>query len=373
VAAAFLTAASYLGDGLQVWSAPFPVAPGADAYFPFHVAPGPLYPLLVAFVAGATLGAVVQLGLGWRWSKGERRRRFAWLLAGGVLFCFGATSLAVDTWIGPSWWPVWVSHLVVGLALALLAINVAAYSLLVKGQVIRADLLFFLASNVAIGVLYAGVVLVVGGFSFRVLQVVAVTVLVVVLSHSLVDVARRGFDRVFFGPDVRTLRASLATIGQDAAVAPGLGPVLQEARDSIDRASEEHFVKLTETALRRLNNPASLATCELLAQLPRTLATSARGLGADSSAMTPLGQAQALRDVLAAAIDRLKPSDVAARRDAPGALQYNILREEYLLGLPNVHVMTRHSIGEGTFNRHRRQAIGALARELRRQEELLAR
>src|SRR5262249_50093164 len=157
-------------------------------------------------------------------------------------------------------------------------------------------------------------------------------------SHSLVDVARRGFDRVFFGPDVRTLRASLATIGQDATVAPGLGPVLQEARDRIDRASEEHFVKLTETALRRLNNPASLAPCELRPQLPRTLATSARGLGADSSAMAPLGQAQALRDVLAAAIDRLKPSGVAARRDTPGALQYNILREEYLLGLPNVHV-----------------------------------
>ncbi len=35
--------------------------------------------------------------------------------------------------------------------------------------------------------------------------------------------------------------------------------------------------------------------------------------------------------------------------------------------------MVRHSISDGTFHRNRREAIGILARDLKRREELLAR
>ncbi len=51
-------------------------------------------------------------------------------------------------------------------------------------------------------------------------------------------------------------------------------------------------------------------------------------------------------------------------------MQYHILREEYVQGLPNKHIMTRHSISEGTFHRNRREAITILARELEEQESL---
>ena len=75
-----------------------------------------------------------------------------------------------------------------------------------------------------------------------------------------------------------------------------------------------------------------------------------------------------MREVLARAIERLKPPDRAPALGAPEALQYHILREEYLLGLPNTQILTRHSISEGTFHRHRRRAIAILARELEQEE-----
>jgi hypothetical protein len=70
--------------------------------------------------------------------------------------------------------------------------------------------------------------------------------------------------------------------------------------------------------------------------------------------------------MLAEAIERLKPPD-----GVPEALQFHILREEYLLGRPNKQIMTCHSISEGTFHRNRRRAVAVLAVELARQEEQL--
>ncbi|MBI2887362.1 MAG: hypothetical protein HYY02_09150 [Chloroflexi bacterium] len=54
------------------------------------------------------------------------------------------------------------------------------------------------------------------------------------------------------------------------------------------------------------------------------------------------------------------------------ALQYHILREEYVLGMSTRHIMVRHSVSESTFHRYRRDAIVALAGEMARQEELIS-
>jgi hypothetical protein len=187
-------------------------------------------------------------------------------------------------------------------------------------------------------------------------------------------VAKRGFDRLFFGHDVRRLRSDLTTAAQSAALAPDLGQVLSHVQTDLDQISEEHVVRLTELALRRLNNPAALAQCQLVDHLPRTLAAARRREGdGGSDGATPLEQAQALRDVLAASIERLRPADQDRPRGAPGALQYSILREEYLLGKPNNQIIVRHGISESTFHRNRREAIAMLARELMRREDLAAR
>jgi hypothetical protein len=66
----------------------------------------------------------------------------------------------------------------------------------------------------------------------------------------------------------------------------------------------------------------------------------------------------------------LQPADQDRSRGAPSALQYNILREEYLLGKPNNQIIARHRISESTFHRNRREAIAILARDLMRREDL---
>jgi hypothetical protein len=173
-------------------------------------------------------------------------------------------------------------------------------------------------------------------------------------------------DRFFFGEDVQQLRAGLASTMQSAAMTADLPAVLNEAQQEIAQVSAAHIVRLTEQALRRLNNPAALADCDLIDRLPAVLAASAGGPDA-----TPLERARALRDILTAAIEQLKPPD-GDGIGAPAALQYHILREEYLQGLLNKQIMARHSISEGTFNRNRRQAIATLSRELENQERRLA-
>jgi hypothetical protein len=131
----------------------------------------------------------------------------------------------------------------------------------------------------------------------------------------------------------------------------------------------DDLVRLTEEALRRLNNPALLAASGLVARLPLTVAA-ALERGATEGAASPLEQARGLRLALEASIERLKPSPRDG--DPPSEfelLQYSILHEEYVRGRPNNQIMARLSIGEGTFHRYRRQGIRALAGDLQSQEQ----
>ena len=142
--------------------------------------------------------------------------------------------------------------------------------------------------------------------------------------------------------------------------------------DSGEVDSTDRFVPLTEEALRRLNNPSALSKCEIIEHLPRTIVTVRGSWGvAAYSEPTPLEQAQALREVLTVAIDRMKPANRAA--GSAQTLHHAILSEEYVLGMSNKHIMQRYKIGsESSFHRYRREAIAGVAGELRKQEELLA-
>jgi hypothetical protein len=211
-------------------------------------------------------------------------------------------------------------------------------------------------------------------YSFELLALLAIVLVLAILSHALVDVVRRAFDRLFFGTEVRRLRSNLSAAVQDAALTRDVGALLDQTQTDITELSTEHLIRLTEEALRRLNSPAALARCQLITRIPRTIAAARSRKGDTAPAgATPLEQAQALREVLALAIERLKPADGEAGLGAPAALQYHIVREEYLLGMLNKQVMIRHSISEGTFHRNRRRAIEILAQELGKHEDLLAR
>jgi hypothetical protein len=267
--------------------------------------------------------------------------------------------------------------------MAVMGWNVAAYSLLFKGQVIRRDFWYFLTSLVLVVLAYTLVFMVVGGaYTFTHLALFMMTLTLIILSHAMIDLGRQVLDRLFFSGEVQQLRANLAAVAQDAALTPNLDTVLDEAQAEIAEVSSEHLVRLTEHALRRLNRPSALAECALADRLPFSLQGGLHGATANANEphlseslwgqQTPLERARALREILTAAIERLKPPDTDAGIGSPAALEYHILREEYLQGLLNKQIMARHSISEGTFNRNRRQAIAALARELKTREERLA-
>lgn len=369
------TAGIYVDGWLYDWGSPESVPAALASYFRYRAPEGPLYPAFVAFMVASMLGAAANTWVGWRLPIDEqRRRRFAWLLLSAVLLLLGTTPAGVANWLGWPYWPTWLGHLVLAAAIALVATNVAAYSMLFRGQALRTDLIYFLVATGAVCLLYALAFALTGvGYSFRLLELLVVVLILAVLTHALVGPARLVLDRLFFGSDVRRLRSDLSAVVQDAALTTDLGTLLSQARTNLAEISEEHMVRLTEEALRRLNNPSALARCGLIAEIPSTLSAGGCENGPVVGEPTPLEQARCLREVVAAAVERLKPSAQDERTSAPAALQYHILRDEYLLGMPNKQIMMRRSISEGTFHRNRREAIAVLARDLRTQEEQLAR
>jgi hypothetical protein len=132
--------------------------------------------------------------------------------------------------------------------------------------------------------------------------------------------------------------------------------------------AESALVGPVEEALRRLNNPAALSTCELVQLLPNTIQRAqADGGMSGLTVATPLERAQVLREVLVLAIDRLRPVGVTSSGTTE-TIQYHILRDEYVLSRPTSYIMTNLSISESTFHRSRRSAILAIARDLGHQE-----
>jgi hypothetical protein len=128
---------------------------------------------------------------------------------------------------------------------------------------------------------------------------------------------------------------------------------------------------LTEEALKHLNDPTGLANCELASFLSRMLETAQRESGNEARAdLTPLDEAQLLRVILTAFIEKLRLVGASSKALA---IHHLILYEEYVLGRPNTQIMTRYDIPEKSFYNYRRRAIRSLAKELSAQEALLAR
>jgi hypothetical protein len=146
------------------------------------------------------------------------------------------------------------------------------------------------------------------------------------------------------------------------AVAPSDAQV--SASPDLDEHSARRFEELVEEALRGLNEPGRLAKLELGQAVTRTLASANGG-----QPPSGLEGGRLLREVVVAAVDRLKPVDADG---SPRALQYAVLHEEYVLGRTITAIALRHSVSEQTVFRRRREGIAALAVELRQGEERLA-
>ena len=382
-----LLVAFYAGDELFVWSAPFAHPAERATTARFDVPIGPWYWLLVAHLIGSTVAAAGFLALGRRVAADdERRRLFRWLSVCAVAMIPAASAFAFATWLGVELWALWVTDLAVALTVGGMTANAGAYGLLLRGRVIRADLLQFVSLLGLLCLAYVAVVVLAGPpLTFRMLELLVAVVLLTILAQGAAGLARRTFDRLFFSANVERVRAGLASAAQQAATSPerDLDRLVDEAQSELADVSAEQLAQLTQAALRRLNAPAGLADAELVERLPRTLAAvRARHMVAAggrpstldtavSDVPTPLEQAQALRTALVEAIERLKPRDPDATPGAPAALQYYVLHEAYVLGLPTRAITTRRGISESTFHRNRREAVAILARELARQEERL--
>jgi hypothetical protein len=359
-----LTASIYVGDSLYVWSAPVRLV-GDVSYFRFRAPPGPLYPGLVALIICTTVGAAVNAWLGWRWVPDvDRRRHFGWLGLSALLFLLGSGPTAVANWLTIGHWPTWLGHVLLATGQTLLVANVAAYSFFLQGKIVRTDFFYFLTAMSGLAVLYTVVFVVAGpGYSFPWLGFSAVILILIILSHASLDVVRRLLDRLFFASDIRRLRSDLVAVVHDAATTKDLGPLLDQAQINLQQISSEHDAQLVEEALRRMNDVAALARCRLISRLPHTLTDRVGHSDTTRSALSPLEQARALREILTSAIERLKPDGQPNDRGA-SVLQYNILNEEYVKGTPNKQIMRRLDLSEGTFHRQRRAGIRILTEDL---------
>ena len=89
-------------------------------------------------------------------------------------------------------------------------------------------------------------------------------------------------------------------------------------------------------------------------------------------AVTHLDLGKAVYNVLAEALEKLRPDDTLPRDPPPREwYPYLILHDAYLEDIPNRDIMSRLYISEGTFNRTRRAALRAVTRALEEMEAAL--
>jgi hypothetical protein len=165
-------------------------------------------------------------------------------------------------------------------------------------------------------------------------------------------------------------RPSQEPPGITAEKEPFALPVVDDAEPSteysVGLAQQPGFVGLVEDALRHLNNLGRLSRSGLAGCLPETLRTVWQRSGqADGADPSVLDQSHAVRELIVEAIERLKVGDGEGTAQA---LQYHILREEYVLGMSTKHIIARHAISESTFHRYRHEAVRVLAAELATRE-----
>jgi hypothetical protein len=145
-------------------------------------------------------------------------------------------------------------------------------------------------------------------------------------------------------------------------------PIEEEQRLAAEPDAD--FVDLVDHVLKHFNKPTHLAKSGLAARLPRCIrAILCQWSQAQPGEETSLERAQALRQVLVDALERLKPVD---SHSSTRSLQYHNLHKKYGLGQEVKPIVMHHDISESTFFRERVLAVRAVADDLWQQERRLA-
>ncbi len=457
---------------------------------------GPLYPLFLALGLLLTGMSLVNLVRSANVAPTNIPRKQFLTLAAATLSAGLALPISSAGWLSGLRVPTVVGSLLLGLAVVLIGYGVAQYSALVDGRTIRRD---FYYNAIAIGVV-TGLYLFVTWISVQLFRVPGVTfifvVLLAIVTHSLVDVARRYLDPLLYRRDVRQVRDNLHRLvsiageqgvldehlsitldslcasvraifgliflfdGKDAVRlaatyrwhqgAPQLSPQDLTADDVLHLEPGQFSPPLTEAALliplyadaeqlgalvlgRPVNGVSYLQAdvdlllypsdrladairdarrkAEYVAQVTQVIETSkpqtveypdqisikavedalrhmvdyaylgdhpltrfrlVRSRVAADDAVTHLDLGKAAYDVLAEAVEKLRPDDAPPGDPPPREwYPYLILYSAYLEDVPNRDIMSRLYISEGTFNRTRRTALRAITRALEEMESAL--
>jgi hypothetical protein len=93
----------------------------------------------------------------------------------------------------------------------------------------------------------------------------------------------------------------------------------------------------------------------------------------DSAASTHLDMGKAINQVVATAVEKLRPASATPTAPIPREWHpYLILHDAYFEGLPNRDITSKLYISEGTFHRTRRSAVRSVARVLSELETISA-
>ena len=121
---------------------------------------------------------------------------------------------------------------------------------------------------------------------------------------------------------------------------------------AIEQDPPPEFVQLAEEALRHLSDYPVLGQSQLAERL--------RVHG-----ITHVERGKAVRERLIQAMETLRPIGQRPPEPLPREWQgYVVLHDAYLEDVPNREIMARLYISQGTFNRLRRRALRAVARNL---------
>ena len=140
---------------------------------------------------------------------------------------------------------------------------------------------------------------------------------------------------------------------------------IETSRPKTARYPDQISVKAVEDALRHVADYAYLGD-HALTQFKLVKSRVAVDAG------THLDLGKAAYNVLAEALEKLRPDDTLPRDPPPREwYPYLILHDAYLEDIPNRDIMSRLYISEGTFNRTRRAALRAVTRALEEMEAAL--
>ncbi|TEU19503.1 MAG: hypothetical protein E3J21_03570 [Anaerolineales bacterium] len=470
-------------------------SPAGDPLYLSTLEAGPLYPLFLALGLLYIVMSLVNLLRSAQAAPANMPRKQLLILAAATLIAGLTAPLSIVGSALGLLVPIVTVSLLLGCAVVLIGYGVAHYSALVDERTIRHD---FYCTVIATG-LVTGLYLLATWVSVQFFNVPAVAyvfvVLLVIITHSLVDVARRKLDSLAYRRDTRQMRANLDKLAGLAGEQDGLaenlsmtldslctsvraifGLILLFEDDNVRLAAACHWHQsnlqlspqdlttddvlhlepgqfsppLTEAALliplyadteqfgslilgRPVNGVSySQADVDLLlypsdrladairdarrkaeymAQVARGIETSrpqtakhpdqisvkavedalrhmadyaylgdhaltqfklVKSRVAVDDAVTHLDLGKAAYNVLAEAIEKLRPDDTLSSHPPPREwYPYLILYDAYLEDIPNRDIMSRLYISEGTFNRTRRTALRAVTRALEEMEAAL--